>query len=82
MNYSIHELLPKPDLGIDPEEAEGCGFTPSQAPRQSQPTSDSIVFKRIAHHRVHVLPSMAAGKIIGVSKTVPLSDVKMFQSYR
>ena len=71
-----------PDLGIDPEEAEGCGFTQSQAPRPSQQQPDSGILRRIAHHRIHVLPSMGSGRIVGVSKTVPHSDVKMFQSYR
>ena len=48
----------------------------------SAPVDGMIPLARLAFNRVHVLPSLGRGQVVGISKTIPPSDIKMFQSYR
>ena len=56
--------------------------TPSSTPLSTAHSSQMIPRERLAFNSVHVLPSMTRGRVVGVSKGVPHSDIKMFQSYR
>ena len=62
---------------------ENASLSRAAATVAALPVGGGVIPKeRIAFNRVHVLPSMGRGRIVGISKSVPHSDVKMFQSYR